>query len=158
MNTRKRVITGLILGALASSPVAVMSHGKAKGIVLERHTAMTKIKKAGKSIGEMVRGKRSLDRNEMAAQAAVMSEEAKQVLVLFPDTPESRKGPGNNTKATVWSQKQRFDAIGQDLVKAADGLSSIAATATNKEIKAQYRQIQATCKSCHKTFRTKKKH
>ena len=119
---------------------------------------MTDIRDAVKSVKDMIRGKRSLDRDELAAQALVASKEAKRILVLFPDTPESRKGAGNNTAAAAWTKKQRFDAIGQDLVKAAEGLAAMAATATADELKGQFREIEATCKSCHKQFRKKKKH
>ena len=157
MNTRKWLTIGVVVGLLAGSPFAVMSHGKAKGIVLERHNVMSDIGKAMKRVGAMVKGKRPLDRADVAKQADIISDRAAQIEALFPDTKQSRQGAGSTATPAVWSEKERFNAISFDLVEAAKSLSKISGEAAESEIKQQFRQLGATCKSCHKDYRKKKK-
>ena len=157
MHKRQWIVLAVALTAMAGTSVNVMSHGKAKGIVLERHTVMSEIGDAVKTIRAMIRGKQSLNRETLALNAAVIAREAEKIVNLFPDTKASRKGPGNNAKAKIWDHKERFDAITWDVVSAADKMAKIAATSTPKELKAQFLEIGRTCKSCHKDYRKKKK-
>ena len=68
------------------------AHGDATGIVLERHNLMTELRDANKTISAMVRGKQTLDRDELAMNAELMAELAAKMASQFPDTDASRHG------------------------------------------------------------------
>lgn len=146
----------VVIGVLALSPNLGWAHGKAQGIVLERHSAMSEIGDSTKIISAMVRGKQTLDRDEMELNAETIAEQAANIPSLFPDTEKSRGGAGNAALPSVWNKRERFEAIALKLARNAAELARMAATATPAALKKQFRVIGSTCKSCHKDFRKKK--
>ena len=130
---------------------------EAKGIVLERHTLMNDIKKANKTISDMVRGKTELDRATLAASAERVANLASRSLAMFPDTKASRHGKGSNAKQVLWSEFDRFSKWNDQMQARADKLADMTMTASLDDLKAQHRQLGKTCGGCHKAYRIKKK-
>ena len=156
---KKRLLTFFaVYSALSAITLSAHAHGEAKGIVLERHTLMSDIKKANKTISDMVRGKTELDRATVAASAERIANMASRSLAMFPDTKASRHGKGSNAKQIIWSEFDKFSKWNDDMQAHAEKLADMAMTASLDDLKAQHRLLGKTCGGCHKAYRTKKKH
>lgn len=155
---KKRLLTFFaVSSALSAITLSAHAHGEAKGIVLERHTLMNDIKKANKTISDMVRGKTELDRATLAASAERVANLASRSLAMFPDTKASRHGKGSNAKQVIWSEFDRFSKWNDQMQARADKLADMTMTASLDDLKAQHRLLGKTCGGCHKAYRIKKK-
>lgn len=146
-----------VYSALSAITLSAHAHGEAKGIVLERHTLMSDIKKANKTISDMVRGKTELDRATVAASAERIANMASRSLAMFPDTKASRHGKGSNAKQTIWSEFGKFSKWNDQMQARADKLADMTMTASLDDLKTQHRLLGKTCSGCHKAYRIKKK-
>ncbi|MEM7405160.1 MAG: cytochrome c [Pseudomonadota bacterium] len=143
--------TGLTL-----APEAI-GHGGAKGIVLERHKSMIRLERAGNALYAMAESTRALKRKQLARHARVMLKESKRMRSQFPDTKRSRRGKGSRTSDRVWSHREEFDLMTDDLIELAKSLGRATAGVTKPDLRKRIAEIGQSCDSCHLRFRLSKK-
>lgn len=102
-------------------------------------------------IGAMVQGKVPFDGAAAAANAEVVADLAKLPFAAFVDgTSGTEKG---SPKASVWSERAKFDEGARALQSEAAKLA-VAAKANNLDaLKAAFGSTAKTCKSCHDSYR-----
>lgn len=156
--TGRRLALACLVIATGAGAQLASAHGDATGIVLERHTLMTELRDANKVVSAMVRGKQTLDRDELAMNAETMADLAKRMASLFPDTDASRDGAGNSTRQKTWQEFARFESLADELARHSASLAHSAESATTAQLLERARALGDTCKQCHKSYRRKKKH
>jgi len=68
--------------------------------------------------------------------------------------PDTQYPPSHSTDA-VWSQADKFAAEKKGFFDATDKLAALPVTADKAQANTAYEAVAETCKSCHKTFKTK---
>jgi cytochrome c556 len=68
-----------------------------------------------------------------------------------PDT----QYPPSHATPEVWSNAAKFAAEKQAFFVATDKPAAIAGTPDEEQAAAAYRAVESTCRSCHKTFKTR---
>lgn len=136
-----------IFAALALTAGAALAHEGATGIVKERMDAMSAIAKAMKSMGPMMKGA-PYDPAVVEAGGEALATHAEAALEMFPEGSDHKP-----TKAlpAVWTEKDRFDALLEDLSKAGAALAVNASDADG--FKPRFLAAAKTCKACHSDFR-----
>lgn len=157
-STGRGLALACVLVAAGTGIELASAHGDATGIVLERHTLMTELRDASKVVGAMVRGKQTLDRDELAMNAKAMADLATRLAGLFPDNEASRQGAGNSTRQKAWLEFTRFESLAEELAHHTSALAESADSATTEQLLTRVRALGDTCKQCHKSYRRKKKH
>lgn len=146
-------ITVITIIAISLSGTA-LAHKGAKGIVKVRMDAMSSIGKNMKSISAMLTGKTVFDSSLVSKQAAEISSHA----AIFPDHfKENLKDHFTEAAPAIWLEPKTFKALSDDLARYADQLSQKAASSNNFELlRADFKAVAGTCKSCHEKYRIKK--
>lgn len=146
-----------LLGAVvAASALNAYAHGGASGIVKERMDAMELMGKAMKTVGEMFKGQRSYDADAIKAAAELISRHAQDIPGLFPDSHASRHGKVTEALPAIWEQKDRFDALSEDMLRESLLLAAVAQDEEKREVRRQFAKTAKVCSSCHTAFRKPK--
>ena len=103
-------------------------------------------------MGDMVKAPDTFDAEVFKEQAAFLAEDASKPWSHF----ENQEAVGNATDA-VWSNVEEFRAEADNFQKVTADLNTAAQTATTVEdIHPAFKEVGASCKSCHTDFRAKK--
>ena len=145
----------LLIAAFAGfATLQVSAHSGAKGIVKQRMEMMKDIGVKMKALGAMAKGSVPFDREEAAAAARTIAGHGAEIPNMFPHG--SMEAPSEALEV-IWTDWQKFEGVAMDLSKSAEIFADAAAGAPSMQfLIPQFTDIAATCKSCHKTFRTKK--
>lgn len=143
---------GAALG-LSLLAVTAFAHSGAMGIVKERMDGMVAMGKALGTVGDMVKGKTTFEREAIAAAALAVERHAAEIPNLFPDTAKSRKGKMTEALPSIWERPHRFAALANELEARSARLAQIARTADRKQIRAGFTDILKTCSACHQVYR-----
>ena len=138
-----------LVGALAISGLAT-AHGSATGVVKDRMDVMTAIAANMKSVGGMVSGKTSLDRSAISQAMGEIAENAKRLAHMFP---EGTGEAPSEAAPTVWSDREGFQALLDELEKSTRSMSELAASDGDSDLGTAFRLVAVTCKNCHKDYR-----
>ncbi|MDN3648827.1 cytochrome c [Reinekea marina] len=136
------VSSAFVTGALA--------HDGATGVVKQRMDAMSAIGNANKSLSNIARGRADFDLDTVTSAAASIAEHSQASALEF--FVEGTEGGVSDAKAEIWQDWEKFSGLMTDLNRAAVSLSQISA---QDEFAAAYKDVTATCGSCHKAFRAK---
>ena len=153
---RTTVISALLLGVLTT---AVLAHKGATGVVKERMDQMGTIAKSMKSMGAMFKGAEPYD-------AATVETLSRQIAGFGGDKltavfPEGSLDHPSEARPEVRSDWERFAELAGEMETAANDLAAGAANdrddaGSPTSPDALFRDLAATCKSCHQDFRIKK--
>ena len=161
IKNNKLLTMALFVGAIALT-TQVMAHNGAMGIVKERMDAMAILGDHAKAVGDMLKGKRAfeLDAVDVAAQAFI--EHGERIPKLFPDTEDSRLGPGSEALPAIWERWDEFSSLATQFTEDSRSLASIVSELSSGELSAneQSRTIRSSffktvknCSACHENFR-----
>jgi cytochrome c556 len=115
-----------------------------------RHELMENAGKAAKPIGQMFKEERPFDAGIALSSFQTWAEVAKTFGGLFPEGSET--GYETEAKATIWSEREGFDAALAAFGEAVD--AAIAAAPQDLEsLKAAAGPVFKTCKGCHEEYR-----
>ena len=103
-------------------------------------------------MGDMIKAPDTFDADVFKEQSAFLAEEAGSPWSHF----ENQEAVGNATDA-VWSNVEDFRAESDNFQKVTANLNTVAQTATTAEgVQPAFKEVGASCKSCHTDFRVKK--
>ena len=119
--------------------------------VAHRRAAFKEILKAFEPMGVMLRAE---EYNSQRFQTL------SQQLMTVRDAPwdyfkAGTQYPPSHSTDAVWNDAAKFAAEKQAFFDATDKLAAVAGTPDEKQVMAAYEAVQNTCKSCHKTFKTR---
>lgn len=144
--------TAIVFAASAMTLISAgaLAHSGATGVVKERMDGMKEMSHAAKAMGAVKAGAipfsfatLNLAGREIARHGAAARE-------LFPEG--SLHSPSEALPA-IWSDRETFDRLLDQMTRAAEQLS---VTADRDEAMALTNRIGGLCKDCHATFRVKK--
>jgi cytochrome c556 len=142
----------VMLGVLASLPAAAQFQ-KPEDAVKYRKAAFTVIGTHFGRIGAMVQGKAPLDAAAAAANAEVVAQMAR---LPFPAFIEGTQGTEKGAaKASLWSERAKFDEGAKKLADEAARLQAAAKTGNAEQLKTAFGATAAVCKACHDDYRVK---
>ena len=133
------------------------AHNGATGLVKERMDSMKSISRAGKALSGMAKGKQDFDPQVARTLALKMRTHALRIPELFPSTQHSQMGMGTEASPAIWERWLEFEGLAQQLADTSGDLASSAENADIAEFQDRFTDVAKTCKSCHKSFRVKKK-
>lgn len=153
--TRQTVLVALFVGmvtATLSACAAARAHDPAvplpEGPVKERIELMERMGKNARKVGDSLRA------NDLRGAAAAATEISEAILPFLELFPEGVTDPQSRAKIEIWSQRQKFEKIGQELKKQARAFA--AAANAGGDLKGASGPMWAQCKSCHDAFRIPK--
>jgi len=150
MTRRLLVAVASVAGLLTALPAAAQFQ-KPEDAVKYRKAGMTMIAAHFGRIGAMASGRAPYDAAAAAVNADVVAYVARLPFAGFVDgTAGTEKGAA---KASIWSERAKFDAAAKEMVDATAALAAAAKTNNLDALKAAFGKAGGTCKACHDDFR-----
>ncbi len=148
--TRLALATAALIGFATALPAAAQFQ-KPEDAVKYRRAAFTVMANHFGRIGAMAQGKVPFDGATAAANAELVATMSKLPYAGFVEgTSGTEKG---SPKATVWSERAKFDAAAKKMQDEVAKLAAAAKTNNLDQLKAAFGAAAGACKSCHDDFR-----
>ena len=139
-----------VCGLLTALPAAAQFQ-KPEDAVKYRKAAFTVMATHFGRIGAMASGRAPFGGAAAAANAEVVADLSKLPFAGFVDgTSGSEKG---QPKATVWSERAKFDAGAKKMQDEVAKLAAAAKTNNLDQLKTAFGAAAGTCKDCHDNYR-----
>ena len=132
---------------------AALAHGGATGIVKERMDGMEAMGKALSSVADMFKGITSYNAAEVVNSAEIVGLHAREMKILFPDTPESRESLVSDAMPAIWQDLEDFLSLAERLEFATIQMKTVAQTGSQQDVRAAFAQVAKTCSACHRDYR-----
>ena len=146
-----RISVSIILSAFFMAGLAVA--GSDADPILERQHLMEDTRDAAKVIGGMLKEEQAFDAAAAMTALETWKKTATEAGDLFPEGSET--GHDTEAKATIWSDREGFNAKLDDFNTAVD--AAIAANPDSLEaLNAAAGPVFKTCKGCHEGYRVEK--
>jgi len=139
------LFTGIFLLSVISQAIAQ------DDVIKERKSLMKSNRKAGKALKKAVKEK---DFATIESSANVLVVNMGNVVALFPKGSTSKK---SRAKAEIWEKWDDFSKHAATAKSAAQNLANVAMAKDGGGLDAAYKAVSASCGSCHKPFRKKRK-
>lgn len=147
---RQLLAIATLIGAATALPAAAQ-FAKPEDAVKYRKAAFQVMAAHFGRIGAMANGKAPFDAAAAASNAEVVAFAAKLPFAGFVEgTSGTEKG---SPKATVWTERAKFDDGAKKLQEASVKLAAAAKGGKLDDIKAAFGATADTCKGCHDNFR-----
>jgi cytochrome c556 len=101
-------------------------------------------------IGAVVKGEKPFDKNEVAANAAVVANMAQLPWQAFGPGTE-----GGKSLPEIWKEMDKFKASSEKMQKAVADLNVAAKSGDLETIKKAFGEAGKSCKACHDNYRKK---
>lgn len=147
-----RVLTAAVVAACAvTSLPAAAQFAKPEDAVKYRKSAFQVMAAHFGRIGAMAQGKAPFDAAAAQANADLVVTMSKLPFTAFVDgTSGTDKG---SPKATVWSERAKFDDGAKKMAEEVAKLQAAAKTGNLDQVKAAFGNAAGTCKNCHDNYR-----
>jgi len=154
MQHKSHYVAIAVLAALLGG--TAVAHQGASGIVKQRMDAMSEIGRASKSLAGMAKGKAPVDVRQVRELGALIARHADHITTLFPDTRASRHGAQTEARPEIWSEWRKFERLSHTLRDHARALAVLPTDNAGNALERLQRNLAASCRACHKRFRSKK--
>ncbi|QWD79373.1 cytochrome c [Polynucleobacter sp. MWH-Spelu-300-X4] len=138
------------LGLALLSPLAQAQFSKPEDAIKYRQASFTVMANHFSRIGAVVKGEKPFNKEEVAANAAVVAS--------LSHLPWSAFGPsteGGKAQPEIWKEADKFKAAGDKMQKAVADLNTAAKSGDLETIKKAFGATGQTCKACHDNYRKK---
>lgn len=144
-----RHFKGLCAAVLSLAAAAAFAHEGVKNeAVMARMMAMKSIGAATKVLGQTAKGEVAFDAAAVEAALATLAEQAAATPALFEAEEDD---PKSEAKPAIWSDFADFSVKAMALETAAQGAMGQMRSA--EDVGGALREIGATCKGCHQSYR-----
>ena len=133
---------------IAAALLVLASSAFAASPVSERRASFKEFKRTAAPMGKMLNGG-TYDPAEFAKMAKQLDALSGKPWQYFPAGSSS-----TDTKAEIWSKPAEFKKAIADYQAATSKLSQVAAAGDVNQVRAQFRLVQRSCKTCHDSFRS----
>jgi cytochrome c556 len=142
-----------VIGSASAVILAMQLAIAAESPQEQRHELMEDVGGGAKTIGKMLEGEDPFDAGAAMAALQTWAAVADEFGALFPEGSES--GYDTEAKATIWSDREGFDAALQAWAEATD--AAISADPQDLEsLQAVAGPVFKKCKACHQDYRVEK--
>jgi cytochrome c556 len=132
------------------SPLAQAQFSKPEDAIKYRQSSFTVMANHFSRIGAVVKGEKPFNKDEVAANAAVVAS--------LSHLPWSAFGPGTEggkAQPEIWKEADKFKAASDKMQKAVADLNTAAKSGDLETIKKAFGATGQTCKACHDNYRKK---
>lgn len=132
------------------SPLAQAQFSKPEDAIKYRQSSFTVMANHFSRIGAVVKGEKPFNKEEVAANAAVVAS--------LSHLPWSAFGPGTEggkAQPEIWKEADKFKAASDKMQKAVADLNTAAKSGDLETIKKAFGATGQTCKACHDNYRKK---
>ncbi len=91
---------------------------------------------------------------DLAQAAAVIERDAKNLPKLFPAGTSESDGLRTAASDAIWTDRVGFDQLAGQLAAQAAKLARTTAASDSAQVKSEIKVVVATCKSCHRDYRS----
>lgn len=144
--------TALLLTACDGSTSSAAIGGVKGDISQDRTAAFKSFMPTFSNIGKMVNGDEAFDAIKFQKLAAQFKDEARVPFESFQNDPQGN----GDALPNIWAKPAEFKAEQDKFFAAIDKLNTAAQTGQLNSIKAAHSEVNASCKSCHQTYRRPK--
>jgi cytochrome c556 len=146
---KKIMIPALLIGLL--SPLAAQAQfAKSEDAIKYRQATFTVMAAHFSRIGAVVKGEKPFNKEEVAANAAVVASLAHLPWQAFGAGTE-----GGKSLPEVWKEADKFKAGADKMEKAIAELNTAAKSGNLESIKKAFGAAGQSCKACHDNYRKK---
>ncbi len=146
---KKIMIPALIIGLL--SPLAAQAQfAKSEDAIKYRQATFTVMAAHFSRIGAVVKGEKPFNKEEVAANAAVVASLAHLPWQAFGTGTE-----GGKSLPEIWKETDKFKAGADKMEKAVAELNTAAKSGNLESIKKAFGAAGQSCKACHDNYRKK---
>lgn len=146
---KKIIIPALLIGLL--SPLAAQAQfAKSEDAIKYRQATFTVMAAHFSRIGAVVKGEKPFNKEEVAANAAVVASLAHLPWQAFGAGTE-----GGKSLPEVWKEADKFKAGADKMEKAVAELNTAAKSGNLESIKKAFGAAGQSCKACHDNYRKK---
>ena len=143
----------LVAGVLLSLLAPCMAHAqfaKTEDAIKYRAAIFVVMGNHFSRIGAVVKGEKPFDKNEVAANAAVVASLAHLPWQAFGPGTE-----GGKSLPEIWKEMDKFKAGSEKMQKAVAELNTAAKAGDLETIKKAFGEAGKSCKACHDNYRKK---
>ncbi len=146
---KKIMIPALLIGLL--NPLAAQAQfAKSEDAIKYRQATFTVIAAHFSRIGAVVKGEKPFNKEEVAANAAVVASLAHLPWQAFGTGTE-----GGKSLPEIWKETDKFKAGADKMEKAVAELNTAAKSGNLESIKKAFGAAGQSCKACHDNYRKK---
>ncbi len=146
---KKIMIPALLIGLL--SPLAAQAQfAKSEDAIKYRQATFTVMAAHFSRIGAVVKGEKPFNKDEVAANAAVVASLAHLPWQAFGTGTE-----GGKSLPEIWKETDKFKAGADKMEKAVAELNTAAKSGNLESIKKAFGAAGQSCKACHDNYRKK---
>jgi cytochrome c556 len=143
------LVAGILLSLLAPG-MAHAQFAKTEDAIKYRAATFTVMGNHFSRIGAVVKGEKPFDKNEVAANAAVVASMAQLPWQAFGPGTE-----GGKSLPEIWKEMDKFKAGSEKMQKAVAELNTAAKSGDLETIKKAFGEAAKSCKACHDNYRKK---
>lgn len=122
-------------------------------IIEARQQDFKEMGRAMKFFREGLRGDVLPPAEQRIAAAAVISRYAGSIAGWFPEGTGAESGIDTDALPYIWKNGEKFAAIDQQLISAANALQEVASSTDHATLQKQVRAVAGTCNQCHDSYR-----
>ncbi len=146
---KKIMIPALLIGLL--NPLAAQAQfAKSEDAIKYRQATFTVMAAHFSRIGAVVKGEKPFNKDEVAANAAVVASLAHLPWQAFGTGTE-----GGKSLSEIWKETDKFKAGADKMEKAVAELNTAAKSGNLESIKKAFGAAGQSCKACHDNYRKK---
>lgn len=146
-----KLVPLLVSAALVSTaPVAHAQFAKTEDAIKYRQSTFSVMATHFSRIGAVVKGEKPFNKEEVAANAAIVA--------TLSTLPWQAFGPGTQggkAQADIWTEADKFKAGSDKMQKALADLNVAAKSGDLERIKKSFGEAGQSCKACHDNYRKK---
>jgi cytochrome c556 len=143
------LVAGVLLSLLAPS-MAQAQFAKTEDAIKYRAATFVVMGNHFSRIGAVVKGEKPFDKNEVAANAAVVASMSQLPWQAFGPGTE-----GGKSLPEIWKEMDKFKAGSEKMQKAVAELNTAAKSGDLETIKKAFGEAGKSCKACHDNYRKK---
>jgi cytochrome c556 len=147
---RQQLTIASLLVALALPTAAHAQFAKTEDAIKYRAATFVVMGNHFSRIGAVVKGEKPFDKNEVAANAAIVASLAHLPWQAFGPGTE-----GGKSLPEIWKEMDKFKAGGEKMQKAVADLNTAAKSGDLDSIKKAFGEAGKSCKACHDNYRKK---
>lgn len=148
----KKVLVASVVGAV------VVSSGCSKvdpnSPVQQRKTIFKKMVKTNEELGGMVRGRIAFDAKRFQSLSETLSDLSRQPWPLFVEFNAAASGEKTMAADALWHDKAGFEREQTHFVEMVAQLKTAAGSGKLDVVRPAFQAVEASCKQCHKAYRT----
>jgi len=92
--------------------------------------------------------------DSLARAGALIQRDAKDLLILFPAGTGTRDGLDTAASDSIWTDRAGFESLVRQLADEAGKLAATTPSTDSAEVRKEIKTVAATCRSCHRDYRS----